>query len=62
MQVKKKAAIYNVEDKPGQGIYECLFCLWTAKLEDNEKLPVCGNCKKGENTKYASEERWLGFT
>ena len=61
MIVKKKPAIYNVEDKPGQGIYECLFCFWTVKLEDDDKLPVCGYCDKCEKTKYVREEKWLGF-
>ena len=62
MQAKANPAIYNVEDKPGEGAYECLFCFWKVKLEDDEKLPVCGNCDKGEKTKYVREVKWLGFT
>ena len=47
---------YNVADKPGQAIYICVFCYWMVFLEDDAKLPVCGNCNKGEKTKYIKTE------
>ena len=56
MQVKEKPAIYNVDDKPGQGIYECIFCFLMIKLGFDEKLPVCGYCEKNAKTKYIKTE------
>ncbi len=56
MQAKANPAIYNVADKPGQAIYECVFCYWMVMLQDDEKLPVCGYCKRGEKTKYIKTE------
>ena len=35
-------------------------CFSIVKLGDGEKLPICGNCDKGEKTKYVREVKWLG--
>ncbi len=56
MQAKEKPVIYNVGDKPGEAIYGCTDCYWIVSLEDDEKLPVCGYCNKGEKTKYIKTE------
>lgn len=56
MHQNEKPAIYNVEDKPGQGIYKCFRCFSIVKLGDGETLPVCGNCDRGDKTKYIKTE------
>ncbi len=53
----EKLAIYNIEDKPGQGIYKCFRCFSIVKLGDDEKLPICGNCERGYKTKYIKVEK-----
>ncbi len=49
--------IYDVGDKPGSAIYECLYCYWMVPLEENAPLPPCGYCEKRENTKYTRVDR-----
>lgn len=45
--------MYNVGEKPGKGTYKCTNCDWTVRLDDNsDRLPPCGKCGKGQNTKY----------
>ncbi len=56
MQQNEKLAIYNIEDKPGQGIYKCFRCFSIVKLGDGAKLPICGNCDRGYKTKYIKTE------
>ena len=44
---------YNVGERPGKGTYECVDCNWSVRLDDNtDSLPPCGNCGKGQDTKY----------
>ena len=57
MQAQEKPVIYNVGDKPGEAIYECVFCNRMIRLNnDDEKLSVCRYCDKGEKTKYIKIE------
>ena len=45
--------MHNVGEKPGKGTYCCTNCNWKVHLDDhNDRLPPCGNCGKGQNTKY----------
>ena len=59
MQQNEKLTIYKIEDKPGQGIYKCFRCFSIVKLGDGETLPVCGNCDRGDKTKYIKTELTL---
>jgi len=44
---------YNVGEKPGKGVYACINCDWQVTLDDDsDRLPPCGSCEKGHNTKY----------
>ena len=44
---------YNVGEKPGKGTYQCVDCRWQVTLDDDDdRLPPCGNCGKGQKTKY----------
>lgn len=43
----------NIGEKPGAGTYCCTDCNWSVKLDDdNKRLPPCGNCGAGQDTKY----------
>lgn len=45
--------MYNVGEKPGKGTYKCTNCDWQVRLDDDsDRLPPCGKCGKGQNTKY----------
>lgn len=45
--------MYNVGQKPGKGRYCCTNCRWSVHLDDeDDRLPPCGNCKKGQKTTY----------
>ena len=47
--------MHNVGEKPGKGKYCCTTagCNWSVKLDDDDdRLPPCGSCGKGQNTKY----------
>ncbi len=47
--------MYDIGEKPGKGRYCCTSpsCDWAVTLDnDSDKLPPCGNCGKGQNTKY----------
>lgn len=45
--------MYNVGEKPGRGRYCCTNCDWKVVLDDaSDRLPPCGNCGKGQDTKY----------
>ncbi len=49
----KGKVMYNVGEKPGKGTYCCTDCDWKVTLDDDsDQLPPCGNCGKGQNTKY----------
>jgi ribosomal protein S27AE len=38
---------------PGVGPYCCVECGWSVTLNDaDDRLPPCGGCGKGQNTKY----------
>ncbi len=41
--------MYDVGEKPGRGTN----CDWKVRLnDDSDRLPPCGKCGKGQNTKY----------
>ena len=45
--------MYNVGEKPGKGHYCCINCNWRVYLDqDSDRLPPCGNCGRGQNTRY----------
>jgi hypothetical protein len=45
--------VYDIGEQPGIGKYCCTNCNWSVKLDDRtDKLPPCGNCGKGQHTKY----------
>ena len=45
--------MYQVGEKPGKGRYCCTECDWVVVLDDNDdRLPPCGKCGKGQNTTY----------
>jgi len=45
--------MYSVGEKPGKGRYCCTNCNWSVVLDDaSDQLPPCGNCGKGQYTKY----------
>lgn len=49
----QEICMYNVGEKPGKGTYCCTNCDWEITLDDDDdRLPPCGNCGKGQNTKY----------
>lgn len=44
---------YNIGEKPGVGTYKCVDCGWKVTLDDaDDRLPPCGNCGKGQQTRY----------
>ena len=46
---------YDIGEQPGKGTYVCTThgCSWTVTLDDHvARLPPCGKCGKGQNTKY----------
>ena len=44
---------YNIGTKPGKGSYCCTSCGWRVTLDDDDdRLPPCGSCGKGQNTTY----------
>lgn len=44
---------YDVGEKPGKGTYQCTSCNWKVRLDDDsDRLPPCGSCGKGQQTKY----------
>ena len=45
--------VHNIGEQPGIGKYCCTNCNWSVRLDDHsDKLPPCGNCGQGQNTKY----------
>ena len=45
--------MYDVGEKPGIGTYCCTSCTWKVHLDQaSDRLPPCGSCGKGQNTKY----------
>ena len=45
--------MHNIGEKPGKGKYCCTYCNWSVYLDDyDDRLPPCGNCGKGQDTKY----------
>lgn len=45
--------IHSIGEKPGKGKYCCTECGWDVTLDDHDDtLPPCGNCGKGQETKY----------
>ncbi len=45
--------MYDVGEKPGIGTYCCTSCTWKVHLDQaSDRLPPCGICGKGQNTKY----------
>lgn len=50
---RRMSATHDVGEKPGIGRYCCTNCDWSVRLDQNsDRLPPCGNCGKGQNTKY----------
>lgn len=46
-------AVHDIGEKPGVGRYCCISCGWSVYLDDaDDNLPPCGNCGKGQKTKY----------
>ena len=45
---------FDIGEKPGRGTYLCVSCNnWTVTLDDDDdKLPPCGKCGRGQNVKY----------
>lgn len=44
---------YDIGEKPGKGKYCCTNCSWSVVLDDStDRLPPCGSCGKGQQTKY----------
>lgn len=47
------ATTYDIGEKPGKGCYCCKKCNWSVMLnDDSDRLPPCGNCGRGQKTKY----------
>jgi hypothetical protein len=47
--------MYDIGEKPGVGRYCCTSCGWSVNLDDgSDRLPPCGSCGKGPQTKYNS--------
>jgi len=47
--------MYDIGEKPGVGRYCCTSCGWSVNLDDgSDRLPPCGSCGKGQQTKYNS--------
>ena len=45
--------MHDVGEKPGIGTYCCTNSDWKVRLDDDSgRLPPCGKCGKGQNTKY----------
>ena len=48
-----KYMAFDIGEKPGVGTYKCTNCNWKVRLDDSsDRLPPCGNCGKGQDTKY----------
>ncbi len=48
-------ATHDIGEKPGKGKYCCTTtgCSWSVTLDEStDTLPPCGNCGKGQKTKY----------
>lgn len=44
---------YDIGEQPGVGRYCCTNCGWSVYLDDaDDRLPPCGSCGKGQDTKY----------
>ncbi len=44
---------FDIGEKPGKGRYCCTKCGWSVNLDDDDdRLPPCGNCGAGQETKY----------
>lgn len=49
---------YDIGEKPGKGVYECTVCGTRVRLDDDEdRLPPCGRCPKGQNVRYRRVSR-----
>lgn len=46
--------IQRFSEKPGKGRYCCTNCGWSVVVldDDDDRLPPCGNCGKGQETTY----------
>jgi len=45
--------MYDIGEKPGKGTYCCTNCDWSVTLDDDDdRLPPCGKCGKGQDTTY----------
>lgn len=45
--------MYDVGETPGKGQYNCRDCQWKVVLDnEDDRLPPCGSCGKGQDTKY----------
>ena len=44
--------MHDVGEKPGRGRYCCTHCSWSVYLDDDDRLPPCGSCGKGQDTRY----------
>lgn len=50
---EEDVAMYDIGQKPGIGRYCCTNCSWSVYLNDaDDRLPPCGSCGKGQDTKY----------
>lgn len=46
-------SLHDIGEKPGKGRYCCTDCSWSVVLDDDsDRLPPCGRCGKGQETKY----------
>ena len=46
-------ATHDIGEKPGKGRYCCTNCNWSVVLDDDsDRLPPCGSCGSGQQTKY----------
>ena len=49
-----KTMVGKAGENPGNGRYECQNCGWEVRIRDvGDKLPHCGRCSNGDETKYA---------
>lgn len=45
--------LFDVGEKPGKNMYQCVGCnRFEVRLDDNEPLPPCKNCGDGDQVKY----------
>ena len=44
--------MYNIGEKPGKGVTAALTVVGVTLDGDNDRLPPCGKCGKGQQTTY----------